>query len=218
MSTERVLGARRPRATDGLFIVGLIGRAGSGKSTVSAALAENGARVIDADRVGHDVTDRDSKVRAALIAEYGPDVYRPNGTLDRIRVAERVFADPAARERLNRLTHPRLIARIEAALEALRAETFRGIVLIDAALMLDWGLEKHCDVLIAVTAPESTRIERLRESRGWTEEQASARLAAQRPDTDYVAAADVTLENLGTREELAKAARLAIQRLRGASS
>lgn len=209
---------RRPRSPDGLFIVGLVGRAGSGKSTVSSALVADGARVIEADRVGHQVTDTDPEVREALIAEYGPGVYRADGTLDRRQVAARVFTDPAARARLDRLTHPRLVARIGHALESLRQQGFRGIVVLDAALMLEWGLERWCDVVLAVTAPESDQLARLHASRGWSEEEARARLAVQRTHEEFAAAADARLENRGTREDLARAARDTLDRLRGVAA
>lgn len=218
MSTDPAPPARprRARPDDGLFIVGLVGRAGSGKSTVSSALAEDGARIIEADRVGHEVTDTDPEVRAALVAEYGPGVYRADGTLDRRQVAARVFADPAARSRLDRLTHPRLVSRIAEMLAALRQEGFRGVVVIDAALMLEWGLERWCDAVLAVTAPESDQLLRLRAARGWSEDEARARLAVQRSNQGFAAAADARLENRGTREELVDAARATLARLRGA--
>src|SRR5262249_46174117 len=119
MSTEPK--RRRTPAGDGLVIIGLVGRAGSGKSTVARALQSDGGVVIQADVIGHEVTDRDPETRAALISEYGADVYRPDGTLDRRRVAERVFSDREARARLDALVHPRIQARIRGELAALRA-------------------------------------------------------------------------------------------------
>uniref|UniRef100_A0A832I085 Dephospho-CoA kinase n=1 Tax=Eiseniibacteriota bacterium TaxID=2212470 RepID=A0A832I085_UNCEI len=208
--------ARRPRADDGLFIVGLVGRAGSGKSTVARALAADGARVIEADRLGHEVTDGDPEVRAALAAEYGADVYRPDGALDRARVAARVFADPEARARLDRLVHPRIVERIRRTLDAWRAAGHRGVVVVDAALMLEWGLERACDAIVAVTAPEEEQVARLAAARGWTPEQARARLAAQRTNERFAAAADAVLDNRGSPEDLARAARDAVARLRAA--
>ncbi len=215
MSTDRSA-ARRPRTDDGLFIVGLVGRAGSGKSTVAAALEADGARVFSADAIGHEVTDRDPVVRQALVAEYGPEAYRPDGTLDRALVAARVFSDPAARRRLDRLTHPRIVHELVGRVAALRDGGFTGVVVVDAALMLDWGLERACDALVAVTAPESEQVARLVRSRGWSEEQARARLAVQRTNEAFAAAADETLDNGGTPETLAAAARAAVARLRAA--
>ena len=213
MSTER---PRRPPSNDGLFIVGLVGQAGSGKTTVARALAEGGAVVIEADRLGHEVTDRDPEVRRALEAEYGPDVYRGDGTLDRRRVAARVFSDPAARGRLDRLVHPRIIAMVARRLDALRAEGHRGVVVLDAALMLDWGIERGCDAVVAVVAPEADQLARLAASRGWSETESRARLAAQKSPAAFAAAADVTLENRGAIEDLESAARAAVERLRTA--
>src|SRR5262249_3443047 len=148
---------------------------------------------------GHAVTDGDPEVRAALSAEYGADVYRPDGTLDRARVAAKVFADRAARERLDSLTHPRIVARIRAAVERVRASGFGGVVVVGAALMLAWGLERDCDAVLAVVAPESEQLARLAASRGWTEAQARARLAAQRTNEAFAAAADRVLDNRGSR-------------------
>ena len=205
---------RRPAAGDGLFILGLIGRAGSGKTTVARALEHDGARVIEADRVGHEVADRDPGVREGLIADYGAGVYRADGTLDRGRVAARVFRDPEVRARLDRLVHPRIVARIREEIGQLRREGFRGVVVVDAALMPRWGFERECDAVIAVVAPESAQVARLVRGRGWSEAEARARLAAQDSNEASSAAADVTLDNDGTPEALARAAREAVSRLR----
>src|SRR5438876_702558 len=205
---------RRPAAGDGLFILGLIGRAGSGKTTVARALEHDGARVIEADRVGHEVADRDPAVREGLIAEYGAGVYRADGTLDRGRVAARVFRDPVARARLDRLVHPRIVARIREEIGQLRREGFRGVVVVDAALMPRWGFERECDAVIAVVAPESAQVARLVRGRGWSEAEARARLTAQDSNEASSAAAAVTLDNDGTLEALARAAREAVSRTR----
>jgi dephospho-CoA kinase len=204
---------RRANAGDGLFILGLVGRAGSGKSTVARAIAADGAVVIEADAIGHEVTDQDPEVRGALAAEYGAEVYLPDGRLDRRRVASRVFTDAAARARLDRLVHPRILKRIWERLNQLRLAGHRGVVVVDAALMLDWGLERSCDAVLAVTAPEREQVARLMRARGWSESEARARLGVQRTDEEFARAADVTLESTGTVAELERAARTAARRL-----
>ncbi len=214
MSTE----ARRPPAADGLLLIGLVGRAGSGKSTVAAALAAAGAAVIEADALGHAVTDGDPEVRAALESEYGEGVYGADGRLDRAVVAARVFRDPAARARLDQLVHPRIVRAIRARIAELRAASFRGPVVIDAALLLDWGFERECDAVLAVVAAEPLRLARLAAARGWTGDEARRRLAVQRSDAAFEAAADVTLDNRGSREALEHAARAALERLQGAQA
>ncbi len=213
MSIDRGGKPRRTRVASDPWVIGIVGRAGSGKSTVAAALAADGARIIEADRIGHEVTDGDPEVRAALIAEYGPDVYRADGTLDRAQVAARVFGDPRARKRLDHLTHPRIIRIIEDRVREWAAEGFRGVVAIDAALMLEWGLERACDAVIAVTAPEDAQVARLVAGRGWSAEEARRRLAVQRPNEAFAAAADATLHNDGDTAALAIAARAAVARL-----
>lgn len=210
MSTEP---RRRAPADDGLFLLGLVGRAGSGKTTAARALAARGARLIEADAIGHEVTDRDPEVRRELAAEYGPEVYRPDGALDRAKVAARVFSDPAARARLDQLVHPRIVAAIRSRIADLRRAGFRGVVVVDAALMLEWGLEREMDAMLAVVAPEAEQVARLMRARGWTETEARARLAAQRSNAGFAAAADVALENRGSEAELQAAAIAALGRL-----
>ena len=178
MSTEH---RRRVPAADGLLIVGLTGRAGSGKSTVARALASRGAAVIDADALGHQVTDTDPAVRSALRAEYGEDIYRADGSLDRRRVADRVFRDRDARARLDRLVHPPILERIRSSVDALRASGAHRMVVSDAVLV--------------VVAPEAEQVTRLTAARGWTDDEARRRLAAQRPAAEFEAAADVVLYN-----------------------
>ena len=204
---------RRAEAGDGVFILGLVGRAGSGKTTVARALEADGARVLEADRMGHEVTDRDPEVRAALIAEYGPAIYRPDGALDRARVAARVFTDAAARSRLNELVHPKIVARIRDTILGFIREGWRGVVVVDAALMLDWRLERACDAVLAIVAPERDQVLRLVQSRGWSDAEARSRLRAQRTNEEYARAADAVLDNQGTPEALVEAARAVVRRL-----
>ncbi len=206
---------RRADAGDGLFLLGVIGRTGSGKTTVARALERAGARTIEADRIGHEVTERDPAVREALCLEYGADVYGPDGRLDRSRVAARVFHDEAARARLDRLTHPGILARIRATVAELRAEGFHGVVVVDAALLLRWGLERECDAVLAVVAPESEQIARLKRARGWSEAEARARLAVQDSNETLAAGADAVLDNRGSPEALERAALETVERLRG---
>lgn len=206
----------RPRraAAPGVFVLGLVGPTGSGKSTVAKALEADDARVLDADRIGHEITDGDPEVRAALIAEYGADVYRAEGALDRARVAARVFADPAALARLNQLVHPRILRRLRAGIEQATKEGFRGTLVVDAALLLDWGFEKECDAVLAVVAPPELQRARVMAARGWSREQAERRLARARSNESFATLADATILNDGHEADATSAARAAVARLR----
>lgn len=206
----------RPRraSTPGAFVLGLVGPAGGGKSMVARALAADGATVVEADRLGHEVTDHDPSVRAALIAEHGPGVYRDDGTLDRAAVAARVFRDPAALTRLNQLVHPRILDRLREAVRAQGGSGAGSLLVIDAALLLDWGFERECDAVLAVVAPREQSVARLVRSRGWSEAQARERLAVARSNESFAALADETVMNDGGEDVAVAAARAAVARLR----
>lgn len=190
---------RRPRRAPqaGPFVLALVGPAGAGKSTIARACAEQGALVVDGDRIGHEVTDHDPEVRAALVAEYGPDVYTASGALDRARVAARVFAEPAALARLNALVHPRILTRFRDAIALASRPGGPDLVVIDAALLLDWGFEAECDAVMAVLSPEAQQLARLTATRGWSEAEARRRLAAARSPESFAALADAVVMNDG---------------------
>lgn len=191
----------------------LVGPAGSGKTTVARALEAAGARVLDADRMGHEITDGVPEVRRALAEEYGADVYRADGTLDRRRVAAKVFDDPAALARLNLLVHPRILERLRAAIAAATRERFTGALVVDAALLLDWGFERECDAVIAVIAPAPLQVARLVAGRGWSEAEARRRLARARGNQAFADLADEVIVNDGSEAEAGAAARAALARL-----
>lgn len=209
--------ARSRRApAPGPFVVGLVGPAGAGKSTVARGLAAGGARILDGDRLGHEVANRDPGVRAALIAEYGAQVYRADGTLDRKQVAERVFSDPAALARLNQLVHPHILTLLRDGIAQTARDGFTGVVVVDAALLLDWSFERECDAVLAVLAPEARQLERLLATRGWTADEARRRLANARRPESFAAAADQVIMNDGSEAEAVAHALAAIARLRAA--
>jgi dephospho-CoA kinase len=222
MSTEHPLSTPRPeRATrprrapaPGPWVLGLAGPAGSGKSVIARALEQDGARVLDADRIGRELTEREPAVRAGLTAEYGPGIYRADGTLDRATVAARVFRDAAALERLNRLVHPRIVERLREGIAAAAREGFAGTLVVDAALLLDWGFERECDAVLAVLAPEALQVERLVRARGWTEDEARRRLAGTRGADGFRALADAVVVNDGSEAAAVAAARAAVGSLR----
>lgn len=200
-SVPSIARAHRRAPTAGPFVLAVVGPAGAGKSTVARALAATpGAVLLDADRLGHEVTDHDPEVRAALAADYGPEVYRADGTLDRARVAERVFREPASLARLNALVHPRILARLRAGI-AEAARTGAGLVVIDAALLLDWAFERECDAVLAVLASPERQVERLVARRGWSEDEARRRLAAARSHDSFASLADAVVRNDGAESE-----------------
>jgi len=214
-SSEKAAAVSRARRTRPVgaapFVVGIVGPAGSGKSTLARSLAGPRTRVLDADRFGHEITDGDPRVRAALSAEYGDSVYRADGTLDRARVGAHVFSDPAALARLNALVHPRIVERLRAGIA-----TAAGLdtVVVDAALLLDWGFERECDAIVAVVAPRAQQIARLRRARGWSEDEAVRRLSTARSNDAFEALADDVVVNDADEAAAVRAIHDAVGRLR----
>ncbi|MFO0860474.1 MAG: dephospho-CoA kinase [Phycisphaerales bacterium] len=173
-------------------VLGLVGGIGAGKSAVARELAARGAIVLDSDTQAKRVLET-PEVKAKLVEWWGPDVVR-QGAVDRKRVADIVFADPAQRRRLESLIHPKL--RHERQDEIQRAGE-RGVRLavIDAPLLLEAGVDSECDAVVFVEAPREQRLARVR-SRGWDEAELDRREAAQWPlDRKRAAAAFVVLND-----------------------
>jgi dephospho-CoA kinase len=183
------------------MLVGLTGGIGAGKSVVAARLAELGAVVIDSDRLAREVVAPGTEGLAEVVAAFGPDIVNGDGALDRAALAQRVFADPEARERLEKIIHPRVRAR---AAEIAGAAPEDAVVVNDVPLLVEAGLADTFDLVIVVLASEPVRITRLTAGRGMSEAEARSRIAAQATDEQRRAVADVVLVNDGTLDELRK--------------
>lgn len=179
--------------------VGLTGGIASGKSAVSARMAERGALVIDADVLARQALAQGSSGLAEVVQAFGEDVLGDDGSLDRPALGRIVFNDDDARERLNGIVHPRV--RAEAA--RLREQAEPGTVVVeDIPLLVETGQQDRFDVVVVVQAPEQERVRRIVENRDTTEEDARSRIAAQATEAQRAAAADVVLENSGALESL----------------
>lgn len=182
-----------------MLLVGLTGGIGSGKSTVAAMLAARGAVVVDADDLAREVIAPGTP-GAAAVRERFPDVVR-DGAIDRAALAARVFDDAGARRDLEAIVHPEVRRRFGEICAPLTASD--AVVVFVAPLLVETGAAAGFEVVIVVTAEEGTRIGRLTEARGMSEEQARARIAAQATDAERAAAAHVLLPNDGSMDELA---------------
>jgi dephospho-CoA kinase len=183
--------------TESAIVIGLTGGIASGKSWVARRLRTRGAIVIDADQVARDVVAPGEPALAAIVTEFGATILRPDGTLDRARLGERVFADPDARRRLEAITHPAIIARARAQVAAAAAAGAR-VVFYEAALLVETGSHRSTDAVIVVAASPATQRRRIIARDGLTEAQAEARLGAQAPLADKLALATWVLHNDGT--------------------
>lgn len=180
--------------------IGLTGGIGSGKSTVSALLAARGAVVIDADRIAREVVEPGTPGLAAVVEAFGNGVLAADGSLDRPALAAVVFSDPAARARLDAIVHPLVRDR---AVELAAGAPADAVLVNDVPLLVETGQAGSYDLVLVVEAGLDIRLARLGE-RGLPEADARARIAAQATDEQRRAAADVVLDNSGTREQLAE--------------
>ena len=179
--------------------VGLTGGVASGKSTVSAILAELGAVVVDADLLAREVVAPGTPGLAAVVAEFGEGVLAPDGSLDRPALGAVVFADEAARRRLEAIVHPLVRARGRALEEAAPAG---AVVVHDIPLLAETGQAAGFDAVVVVDVPVETQVERMVSQRGMSREDAEARIAAQATREERLAVATYVVDNTGTREDL----------------
>jgi len=181
-------------------IIGLTGGIGSGKSTVSRFMAGLGASVIDADKVGHDVLGNPD-IRREIADAFGEQVLTPDGEVDRGRLGAVVFGNPEALERLNSITHPRIRRIVESRLGELRRQGV-GVVVLEAALLVEADWASAVDEVWVVVAPEAKVLKWLEKRSRLSEEEALARIRSQISSAERVKYADVVINNNGSLEEL----------------
>ena len=179
--------------------MGLTGGIASGKSTVSAILAELGAVIIDADALAREVVERGTPGLAAVVAEFGDGLLTADGDLNRPAMGNLVFNDPEARKRLEAIVHPLVFERI-VDLETHAPEG--ALVVHDIPLLAESGRADTFDAVIVVDAPAEVQVERMLRDRGWTRAEAEARMGAQASREDRNAIATHLVENTGTIEDL----------------
>jgi dephospho-CoA kinase len=195
-----------------MLLVGLTGGIGAGKSTFAALLAERGAQIIDADLLGRDALRPGEDAWKAVVEQFGDDILAAGSMeVDRKRLAAIVFNDAKQRIALNAIVHPVILRRVADTLDTLRATD--EIVVLDAALLVETGLDKDFDALVVVTASQEVRENRLVMGRGMSRSDIKARIAAQAAEPDLLDRADVVVRNEGTLEQLTAEANRVWERL-----
>jgi dephospho-CoA kinase len=179
----------------GLKVLGLTGGIGTGKSTVAGMFAARGIPVIDADLLAREVQAPGQPAHADIAAAW-PEVIHGDGAIDRKRLGDIVFGEPAARARLEAITHPRIRALGEERLEALAAAGHR-LAIYEATLLVEAGRHRDVDGVVVVTASPETQIARVLARGGLTRAQAEARIRAQAPLADKLRVATHVIDNDG---------------------
>jgi len=195
--------------------VGLTGGVASGKSTVSALLGDLGAVVVDADALARGVVAPGTPGLAAVVAEFGTEVLGFDGALDRERLAALVFTDPARRAALEAIIHPLVRARARALEEAAPSG---AVVVHDIPLLVETGQASSFDAVLVVDVPVEVQVARAVRERGWSEEEARSRIAAQASRDERLAVATYVLDNAGTAEDLRQRVTEVFDQLTGTGS
>ncbi|MBS3908803.1 MAG: dephospho-CoA kinase [Actinobacteria bacterium] len=182
--------------------MGVTGPIASGKSAVTALLKEKGADVIDADEIAREVVEPGRPAWTDIVEHFGESVLRPDQSIDRPELGRIVFGDAEQREALNEIVHPRVIDEVDSRLRELEAiNRPDAVVVIDAPLLIEVGMDKRCAHTVVVTADEDIRLERLLK-KGLSREEAESRVGAQRGKDALEKFADVVVANNGTLDEL----------------
>jgi dephospho-CoA kinase len=180
---------------------GLTGGIASGKSTVARFLEALGAKVIDADRVGHELLQPSNPIHNKVVSHFGEEILTPGGEIDRERLSSIVFTEPQKLSELTSIMHPRLIARVEELAQELHARHPRAAIIVDAALIYEAGVEhRFAKILVAWCRPEQ-QIERLMAKTGVSRQDALRRMASQIPAEEKRHRADYVIDCSGSLEE-----------------
>jgi dephospho-CoA kinase len=183
--------------------IGLTGGIGAGKSTVSATFSECGGIVVDGDVIAREVVEPGTEGLKALVEAFGEDILLPDGALNRPALAAKAFVDDEKRATLNGIVHPLVGQR---RMEIIESVPDDAVVVEDIPLLVETGMAPMFPLVVVVTAPVETRVERLIK-RGMDEVDARTRIAAQAPEEQRRAIADVLLDNSGSQDELVEKAR-----------
>lgn len=184
-----------------MITLGITGRSGCGKSTVTEVFRRRGVPLVDADALSRQILLPDSPLLPILAQRFGGDILRADGSLDRRLLADRAFATPEGKAALDAITHPEIVRCIRLAKQEAR-QTGASLFVLDGAVIVGTAAQAECDRLAVVTAPYETSVARISARDGISEAMARRRLDAQMPEAQLLAAAQYRLHNDGSLEVL----------------
>jgi len=186
-----------------MYLIGLTGGIASGKSVVAARLAERGAVVVDADKLAREVVEPGTPALAAIADRFGADVIAADGSLNRPALGAVIFTDPEARLALNAITHPAVWKRARELFAEAESADPDAVVVYDVPLLAEAAADRPItfDLVVVVDASAETRLKRLVELRGLSEDEARHRISSQASDAERLALADVVIASDGSLAE-----------------
>lgn len=183
-------------------VIGITGGTGCGKTVVMDLLEKRfGAGLLIADKVGHQLMAPGGKNYEDIVACFGTQILDENGEICRPVLSKIVFGDPAQMEKLNAITQPNIREAILARLDEMQEDDSISFIAFEAALIIEMGYKQYCDELWYVYADEETRIRRLKEGRGYSEEKSRSVMKSQLREEEYIKNSDRIIDNSGSVEE-----------------
>ena len=182
-------------------VIGLTGGIGSGKSTVSQYLAELGAVILDADKVGHEAFKSGTETWQQVVNAFGKQILTPDGEIDRKKLGGIVFDNPESLSRLNQIMHPRMYDMMKARIEEYRQQG-AGVIVLEAAILIEANWTPLVDEVWVTVAGEDAVLKRVNKQRGLEAEQIIARIRSQLSAEERVKHADVVINNDGDLDEM----------------
>lgn len=200
-----------------MLIVGLTGGVASGKSVISQVWKEEGAYLIDADRIARELVQPRTPAWKALVKAFGKEILQEDGSIHRKKLATRVFSNPVERDLLNRILHPRIKKEIDRRIKGIGQKGPKAIVVIDAALLVETGYYRDVDEVVVVTSTTKQQIERLRRREQMAQEMARGIIDSQVSGEERIKVADIIIRNEGSRKKTERKAKEVFEELKKAA-
>lgn len=183
------------RIEKNMLLIGVTGGIACGKTEVCKVFQRKGAAILSGDQIGKEVVEENKRVLKELVLAFGESILTKNGKLNRRKLGQIAFASQEAKEKLNGIIHPYLLRELRQRIKDLRNKGKMPVVVIDAALIVEWGLEKELDYLIFVESKREDKIKRLKEEKGYTRREALDRIKSQLPERVKKRKADFVIRN-----------------------
>jgi dephospho-CoA kinase len=192
-----------------MLLIGVTGGIACGKTEVCRVFQKKGAIIISGDEIGKEVVEKNKKILKELVQIFGKEILNKNKNLNRRKLGEIAFVSKESKDKLNEIIHPYLLRELRKRVESLRKKNYEGVVAIDAALIVEWGLQKELDYLIFVKSKRENKIKRLQKQKGYSRKEAIDRIKSQLPERSKKRLADfVIINDKGLNELREKAERI----------
>ncbi len=178
-----------------MLLIGVTGGIACGKTEVCRVFQKRGALILSGDEYGKDVVAKNKKVRQELVRAFGKAILNKNKSLNRRKLGRMAFASKESKDKLNKIIHPHLLKKLKKRISSLRAKRRQGLAVVDAALIVEWGLQDELDHLIFVQSKTEDKVKRLQKQRSYSRKEALDRIKSQLPEITKKRLADFVIIN-----------------------